>query len=132
MSRIWRLLERAVRVSIKSAEDTSGHKVDSAFVGISGAHVRFENRYEKLQVSNRKGVVTSDDVVRAPIKLRESIDLPGRTVIHASSISYTLDGESGIRHPVGMHSKEMQVETHFVTGSNTFIDSLVDIIELAA
>lgn len=123
--------ERAVRVSIKSAEDTTGHKVDSAFVGISGAHVRFENRYEKLQVSNHKGVVTSDDVARAPIKLRESIDLPGRTVIHASSISYTLDGETGIRHPVGMHSKEMQVETHFVTGSNTFIDSLVDIIELS-
>lgn len=123
--------ERAVRVSIKSAEDTTGHKIDSAFVGISGAHVRFENRYEKLQVSNHKGIVTSDDVVRAPIKLSESIDLPGRTVIHANSISYTLDGETGIRHPVGMHSKEMQVETHFVTGSNTFIDSLVDIIEVA-
>ena len=30
-----------------------------------------------------------------------------------------------------MHSKEMQVEAHFVTGSNTFIDRLVDVIEVA-
>ena len=123
--------ERAVRVSVKAVEDKTGHKVDSAFVGISGAHVRFENRHERLEVGNNKGVVTADDVARAPIKLSESIDLPGRTVIHASSISYTLDGESDIRHPVGMHSKEMKVETHFVTGSNTFIDSLVDIIEVS-
>ena len=123
--------ERAVRVSIKAVEDKTGHKVDSAFVGVTGAHVRFENRHERLEIENRKGIVTADDVASAPKKLSESIDLPGRTVIHANSISYTLDGESGIRHPVGMHSKEMQVEAHFVTGSNTFIDRLVDVIEVA-
>ena len=121
--------ERAVRASIKAIEDKTGRKVDSAFVGVTGAHVQFQNRHEKLGVGNRKGIVTSEDVARAPIKLSESIDAPGRTVIHANSISYTLDGESGIRHPVGMHSKEMQVETHFVTGSNTFIDRLVDAVE---
>ena len=123
--------ERAVRVSIKAVEDKTGHKVDSAFVGVTGAHVRFENRHERLEIENRKGIVTAEDVAGAPKKLSESIDVPGRTVIHANSISYTLDGESGIRHPVGMHSKEMEVEAHFVTGSNTFIDRLVDVIEVS-
>ena len=123
--------ERAVRVSIKAVEDETGHKVDSAYVGVTGAHVRFENRQERLEVENRKGIVTAEDVASAPKKLSESIDVPGRTVIHANSISYTLDGESGIRHPVGMHSKEMEVEAHFVTGSNTFIDRLVDVIEVS-
>ena len=123
--------ERAVRVSVKAVEDKTGHKVDSAFVGVTGAHVRFENRHERLEVENRKGIVTADDVKSAPKKLSESVDLPGRTVIHANSISYTLDGESGIRYPVGMHSKEMQVEAHLVTGANTFIDRLVDVIEVS-
>jgi cell division protein FtsA len=123
--------ERAVRVSIKAVEDKTGHKVESAFVGVTGAHVRFENRHERLEVENRKGIVTADDVASAPKKLSESVDVPGRTVIHANSISYTLDGESGIRHPVGMHSKEMQVEAHLVTGANTFIDRLVDVIEVS-
>ena len=123
--------ERAVRVSVKAVEDKTGHKVDSAFVGVTGAHVRFENRHERLEVENRKGIVTADDVKSAPKKLSESVDLPGRTVIHANSISYTLDGESGIRHPIGMHSREMQVEAHLVTGANTFIDRLVDVIEVS-
>ena len=123
--------ERAVRVSIKAVEDKTGHKVDSAFVGVTGAHVRFENRHERLEVENRKGIVTADDVASAPKKLSESVDVPGRTVIHANSISYTLDGEPGIRYPVGMHSKEMQVEAHLVTGANTFIDRLVDVIEMS-
>ena len=123
--------ERAVRVSIKAVEDKTGHKVESAFVGVTGAHVRFENRYERLEVENRKGIVTAEDVASAPKKLSESVDVPGRTVIHANSISYTLDGESGIRYPVGMHSKEMQVEGHLVTGANTFIDRLVDVIEVS-
>ncbi len=123
--------ERAVRVSVKAVEDKTGHKVESAFVGVTGAHVRFENRHERLEVENRKGIVTADDVKSAPKKLSESVDLPGRTVIHANSISYTLDGEPGIRYPVGMHSKEMQVEAHLVTGANTFIDRLVDVIAVS-
>ncbi len=52
-------------------------------------------------------------------------------MIHANTISYTLDDEAGIRNPVGMHSKEMEVETHFVTGSNKFINRLVDSVEAA-
>ncbi len=123
--------ERAVRASIEALEDRTGHQVDSAFVGVTGAHVRFENRHEKVRIENRKGIVTSEDVENAPKKLSEAVDIPGRTLIHANSISYTLDGESGIRHPVGMHSKEMQVETHFVTGSNGFVDSLVGVVEAA-
>ena len=123
--------ERAIRASIEAVEGKTGHKVDSAFVGVTGAHVQFENRREKLWVGNRKGIVTSDDVKGAPGKLIESVDVPGRMVIHATPIEYELDGEQGILHPVGMHSAEMQVEAHFVTASNTFIDRLVDAVEEA-
>jgi len=123
--------ERAVRASIKAIQEKTGYQVDSAFVGITGAHVQFSNRHEKLRIKNDRGVVTSEDIKRAPRKLSESIDAPGRTVIHANTISYTLDGEAGIRNPLGMHSTEMDVETHFVTGSDKFIDRLVGSVEAA-
>lgn len=123
--------ERAVRASIKAIQEKTGYRVDSAFVGITGAHVSFENRHAKLRTRNSRGIVTSDDIQRAPKKLSESVDAPGRRVIHANTISYALDGETGIRNPLGMHTKEMDVETHFVTGSEKFIDRLVGAVEAA-
>lgn len=123
--------EQAVRESVESVEEKTGYRVDSAFAGVTGAHIQFRNCYEKLQVENRHGVVTADDVAHAPRRLSDMIDDPGRTVIHASTTSYTLDGESGIRNPIGMHSKEIGVETHLVTGSDEDVERLVTAVEAA-
>ena len=124
-------IEQAVRESVESVEEKTGYQVNSAFVGVTGTHIQFRNRYEKLRIENRHGVVTADDVAHAPHRLSATIDDPGRTIIHASTTSYTLDGESGIRNPIGMHSKEIGVETHWVTGSDEEVERLTRAVEAA-
>ena len=44
-------------------------------------------------------------------------------------MAFSLDGKSGIRNPVGMHSDHVEVETHVVTGSPSIIDNLIAAVE---
>src|SRR5437016_8924813 len=38
--------------------------------------------------------------------------------------SYSIDGQNGIRHPVGMSGTRLEVETHIVTGAHTFLQNV--------
>ena len=121
--------EAAIRASVEEVRRKSGLSIHSAYVGVSGAHVSSENRKDALEWAGRHGVITAADVTRIPGSVASSIARPGRQVIHAIPISYSLDGKNGIRDPVGMHTRELEVETHVVTGASSFLDKLVAAVE---
>ncbi len=122
---------KAVRESIEEVQRTTGYHIESAFVGVSGAHVGFENRRDSLDSLSESKVITAHDVNSSLRSLSGSLNQPGRKVIHAIRMSYSLDGEVGIRDPVGMHSSRVEVETHLVTGGTAFIERLVQVVEQA-
>jgi cell division protein FtsA len=123
--------EEAVRESISQVEHATGHRIESAFVGITGSHVSFENRRDRLEAVGESGVITAGDLSRAPESLASAASDPGRRLLHAVRMSYALDGEEGIRNPLGMHSRDIEVETHVVTGGVAFINRLVRAVEKA-
>ena len=121
--------ERAIRTSIRDAESKAGVKIQSAYVGVTGAHVSFVNRSDELDWVSKHGVVTSDELARVPGAVASSGAEPERTVIHALPMTYTIDDQKGIRNPVGMHTGNLKVESHVVTGASSFIDKLVEAVE---
>ena len=121
----------AIRDSVDVIEQEIGYKVTSAFVGVTGSHIQFENRRECIQTGNLKGVVTSEDTTRASRQVSSQYEMPGRQVIHANAVGYALDGEEGIRNPVGMHTKQIEVEAHLVTGDRAHIDRLTKAVKSA-
>ena len=123
--------ENAVRQSVQELERRTGFRIESAFVGLTGSHVSFENRRDRLDSMGDKGVITSEDLNRSPKTLHAAANEPGRRVIHAVKMSYSLDGKEGIRNPLGMHSRNVEVETHLVTGRVVLINRLVQAVENA-
>jgi len=121
--------QRAVRRSIEDVEQATGYHIESAFVGVTGSHVSFENRRDELETRRDGGAITWDELHSHGNAIGGSVDEPGRRLIHAIKMSYLVDGESGIRNPVGMHSREVEVETHLVTGGLDFINKLVRAVE---
>ena len=126
------LTEKAVRESLYEVAAATGHRIESAFVGVTGAHVEFENRRDRLDSAGGGGAITSADLSRVPEAVGASADQPGRTLIQAINMSYTLDGREAVRNPLGMHSSQVEVETHVVTGGTKFIDRLVRAVEGAS
>jgi len=119
--------ERAVRRSIEQVQMQYGFRVRSAFVGITGTHIDFENRRHTLESVGKSGVITESDLAQ-----RKEEVFPrdgGRRLLHAIRMSYSLDGEEGIRNPLGMHTDSVEADTHIVSGDAAFIDRLLQVVE---
>ena len=122
----------AVRNSVSMAERTSGAHVDTAFVGISGRSISYEKRYDTIDWVGEHGVITHNEVEMVPVSVAGNGGNRGhfgRQVIHAVPRSYSIDGKKGVSDPVGMHTSEVNVETHLVEGSEVEIAKLKRSIE---
>ena len=123
--------EKAIRASVNEVERLTGHRVESAFIGVTGAHIGFQNRRDMLVAAGQKGPITADDLVRCPDSLAAPTSEPGREVIHAIRMAYSLDGDDEIRNPLGMHSSQVEAKTHLVTAETSFVSRLVQAVENA-
>ena len=120
----------AIRASVEDAQRVAGIKIRSAYVGVTGAHVSFANLRYEMEASSL-GVITADDLDKIPDQVVSPRAGKGRQVLHAIPMHYSLDGQHGIRDPIGMHTSHLEVETHVVTAGSSYIDKLVEAVESA-
>lgn len=119
----------SIRNSIQDAARQASVTVESAYIGISGSHVSFENRLDRINGAASRGLITRDDLDRVPEAVAKVSARPGRKVIHALPRSYSLDGQGGIRDPLGMHTTKLDVESHLVLADDDSVRSLRGAIE---
>ena len=117
--------ESALKKSVSEVSKSTGYEIKSALVGISGPHIEFKNRRDRLVPMDDKDLVTSLDIINIPKTLIPSLNDPEREVLHSVKMHYYLDGDSAIRNPIGMHSNNIEIETHLVTGAKSIIDQIV-------
>ncbi len=113
-------IEEAVEAtiaSVEAAERMAGYNLDKAYIALSGAHVASQNSHGVVAVSNPEGEINDSDVERA-IEAASAISLPSsREIIHVLPCEFTVDGEKGVKDPVGMSGVRLEVETHIITAS---------------
>jgi len=119
----------AIVVSVERAERTSGYEIERAYVGLSGTHVSSLNSRGVVGISRREQGITVEDVDRV-LDAARAIAVPhNQEVVHVIPRGYVVDGQSGVRDPVGMHGFRLEVEAHIVTGSSPAIRNLVKCVE---
>ncbi len=118
----------AIRQSVSAASRKAATPVSSAYVGITGTHVSFQDRYDRINWAATKGVITLDDIINVPRSIAGASARSGRHVIHALTRTYTLDGQSGIQNPLGMHTKRMEVESHVISAQPTLVKKLTETV----
>jgi len=115
----------ALRTAVEEAEEMAGADIDSAFVSVAGGHIRSVNSRGAVQVSGRDGEVTAEDVRRV-LEAARTVSIPqDREIFHVLPQEYTLDGQRGIRHPLGMAGTRLSASVHLVTGSTPTIQNVV-------
>ena len=132
-------LTAAISAAVHKAEKNSGYEIERAFVSIAGGHIESINSSGAVGISNSRGVQL-EDLERAMDAAR-AITLPhGREVLHVIPRNYTLDGQTGLRSPLGMLGFRLEVEAHIVTASSLALQNLqrcmaqagVDVREMVA
>jgi len=115
----------AIAASVEEAERTSGYQIERAYVGFSGTHVSSQNSRGVVAISRREEGITPEDVERV-LDAAAAVAIPhNRELVHVIPRHYIVDGQEGVRDPVGMHGFRMEVEAHLVTGSSSAIQNLI-------
>ncbi len=115
----------ALSESVEKAERTSGYDIEQAYVSLSGTHISSLNSRGVVSISHRENGITVDDVERA-LDAACAVAIPhNQEIVHVIPRGYVVDGQSGVRDPLGMHGFRLEVEAHIVIASATSIQNLV-------
>jgi len=122
---------KAIFASVKKAERVSGYSIERAYVGVAGIHISSLNSRGVVAIGHGDRIITRDDVNRA-LDAARAIAVPhNQRIIHVIPRGYTIDGQSGVRDPLGLMGFRLEVETHIVTGAVTSLQNLIGCVEEA-
>jgi len=114
--------------SIRRAEQASGVRIESAYVGVTGRHIHSTNSHGVVAIPRNDRLVKSDDLRRV-LDSAQGINIPDdRKILHAIPRHYNLDNQERVKNPVGMHGFRLDVETHIVTAAVASVQNLVKCI----
>jgi len=121
----------SIAAALDRAERLSGKKLVTAYVGIAGSHIESENSKGFVAISPSHRDIIQNDISRA-IEVARAIPLTAnREVIHVIPRGYVVDGQEGIKNPIGMSGFRLEVETHIITGSVSSIRNLITCVHKA-
>ncbi len=121
--------KESIHESIRKAEQASGYKVESAYVGVTGRHVSSLNNRGVVAITRNDRLVRADDLRRVLACAQSVIKPPSdRKLLHVIPRGYAVDGQVGVKNPVGMHGFRLDVETHVITAATTSVQNLVKCI----
>lgn len=116
---------QSIQSSVRKAELMCGFKIESAYIGVTGRHVTSVNNRGAISINHGDRLVRSDDLKRV-LKSAHNIRVPEeRKLLHVIPRSFALDGQTGVKNPVGMHGQRLDVETHIITAAISSIQNVV-------
>ncbi len=105
--------EVAIGNAVHMAEQMVGVTIRDVFVNVSGGHPTSQTVGVEVAVLDQE--VTEIDLRRALAQGRAHHRISENEVIHAIPVTYSLDGNRGIRDPRGMFGDRLGVQLNIVT-----------------
>ena len=121
----------AIKKAQEEAELMAGVEIDSAFVGISGAHIKSFNSRGVIAVSGKNKEINPEDIERVIDQSKAVSIPPDREIIHIIPQEFVVDEQDGIKDPLGMSGIKLEVNVHIVTSATTSVQNLKTCIERA-
>ena len=111
----------SIEEAITKAEKQAELEIDSAFIGITGEHVKGINCSGTITISNNEYMnpagekITKEDIKKV-LESAEAINLPPqRKILHTLSREFKVDDNSNIINPEGLSGHRLEANVHLVT-----------------
>ena len=112
---------KSIKKALEIAQTEADIEINSAYVGLTGAHVRGVNGVGVITISdneymNPEGeIITKDDIKKA-LESAQSIPLPpDRKILHTLSKEFKVDDRNNIKNPEGLAGHRLEANVHIVT-----------------
>jgi cell division protein FtsA len=122
---------RSIEAATERAERMAGVHISHVYVGVTGEHVQSTNNRGVVAVSGDDREVVPRDIKRV-VDASKLIEVGAdRQIIHALPRHFTVDGQEGVNDPTGMSGARLEVDTHLITGGNSFITNVLKCVHRA-
>ena len=114
----------SISTAIEAAERIAGLPIESAYVGVSAAATLSQTSRGVIGVSRADGEIKNEDVERA-VEAAKMVATPANyEILHVLPKNYTVDGQIGVRDPVGMTGIRLEVESLIIQGLSSHLRNL--------
>lgn len=121
----------AIQSAIRKAQTLAGEEITSLIVSIGGTHVEGLNAQGFVPIYPRSRAISREDVLQVINHSRQHMIPPDREQIQALPREFRIDGQRGIRKPIGMNGSKLEVVTYIVTGQTTHIQNIEKAVSMA-
>lgn len=111
--------EDAIRAAVTDARSHSGIDIRVVHVGIAGQHIKSTPNRSILVRPNVDSFINQSDLDRLADDMYKVALPPGEQIIHVLPQDYTVDGEAGIKDPLGLAGLRLEGNFHVITGHIT-------------
>jgi cell division protein FtsA len=114
---------QSIQRAVEEAELMAGCQIHSVYAGIAGSHIRSTNSHGNVAIRDKE--VSEFDVQRV-IESASAMAIPAdQKVLHVLPQEYIIDGQEGIREPIGMSGVRLESRVHIVTGAVSAVQNIV-------
>ena len=114
--------------TIEQIERMIGVPIDSAWIGLSGMHVMSQESKGVVAVAKADGDIGEEDIERAVEAARMVAPPLNYEMLHILPRAFTVDGQTGIKDPVGMTGIRLEVDTQIIHGLTTHLKNVTKAI----
>ncbi len=108
---------QSIQRAVEEAEQMAGCEIRSVYAGISGSHLRCHNSDGTVAIRDQE--VSPGDVERV-LEAARALPIPAdQRLLYVEPQEFVIDGQEGIRHPVGMSGVRLEAKVHLVTGASS-------------
>ena len=107
---------------LEEAELMADCRIGAVTTGIAGSHIRSLN--SSGMVAIKEGEVAQADIDRV-IETAKAIAIPNdQQILHILPQEFIIDGQDGVREPLGMSGVRLEVKVHIVTGAVSAVENI--------
>lgn len=106
----------SIEKAVTEASQTSGVEIHLANVGIAGQHIRSLQHRGNIMRNDIEEEIAKEDIDNLIENMYKLALPPGEEIIHVIPQEYIIDGQQGIREPIGMSGNCLEANFHIITG----------------
>src|SRR5579862_4314368 len=118
---------QSIQRAVEEAELMADCEINAIYAGIAGSHVRSLNSHGVVAIRDRE--VSHGDVEHV-IDAARAVAIPAdQKILHVLPQDYVIDGQEGIRDPIGMSGVRLEAKVHIVTGAESAAQNIEKCIQ---
>lgn len=121
----------AIDEALGEAERMSGYEVNDATISINGSHIVSTKADGMIAVGMADHEVNEDDLARIEEVATTGKVPANREILEVVPFSYVLDGQGGIKDPLGMSGTRLEISANVVSAMGPYVVNLQKATEMA-